>query len=90
MLKNPFIHIPGIGAVTEQRLWASGITSWDSPLKATPGNLSAGRKNVITKELTNPDIISNRVILHFYQIFCLQTNPGAYFQNSENRLSIWI
>lgn len=28
MLKNTFIHIPGIGVVTEQRLWRSGITDW--------------------------------------------------------------
>jgi len=29
MLQNTFCHIPGIGASTEQRLWAAGITSWD-------------------------------------------------------------
>lgn len=29
MLKNTFIHIPGIGNITEQRLWESGIQHWD-------------------------------------------------------------
>ena len=29
MLKNTFIHIPGIGHITEQRLWESGIQHWD-------------------------------------------------------------
>jgi uncharacterized protein len=29
MLKNTFMHIPGIGNITEQRLWESGIHHWD-------------------------------------------------------------
>ena len=29
MLKNTFLHIPGIGIKTEKRLWKSGIYSWD-------------------------------------------------------------
>jgi uncharacterized protein len=28
MLTSTFIHIPGVGPITEQRLWASGVTSW--------------------------------------------------------------
>ncbi|WP_457577262.1 ribonuclease H-like domain-containing protein [Desulfomarina sp.] len=28
MLKQTFLHIPGIGAKTEKRLWEAGITSW--------------------------------------------------------------
>jgi hypothetical protein len=29
MLHNTFIHIQSIGAVTEQKLWDSGIHNWD-------------------------------------------------------------
>jgi uncharacterized protein YprB with RNaseH-like and TPR domain/predicted nuclease with RNAse H fold len=29
MLEQTFIHIPGIGKLTERELWASGIHSWD-------------------------------------------------------------
>lgn len=29
MLESTFIHLPGIGAGTEKRLWAQGITTWD-------------------------------------------------------------
>jgi uncharacterized protein len=29
MLQNTFLHIPGIGIKTEQRLWETGIISWD-------------------------------------------------------------
>ena len=30
MLTNTFIHIQSIGAITEQRLWESGIRDWES------------------------------------------------------------
>jgi hypothetical protein len=30
MLKNSFLHIPGIGAETEKKFWGKGIRSWDS------------------------------------------------------------
>ncbi|MEX1351098.1 MAG: hypothetical protein AB1Z31_25600 [Desulfobacterales bacterium] len=30
MLTNTFIHIQGIGAITEQRLWDSGLRDWES------------------------------------------------------------
>jgi predicted flap endonuclease-1-like 5' DNA nuclease len=28
MLTNSFLHIPGIGSVTEKRLWTSGLLDW--------------------------------------------------------------
>jgi len=37
MLKNTFIHTPGIGTKSEQKIWSSGIYSWNDLLK---GNLS--------------------------------------------------
>lgn len=33
MLKNTFVHIPGIGDQTERRLWDEGIISWDDFLE---------------------------------------------------------
>ena len=29
MLKNTFLHMPGVGVITERRLWESGILSWN-------------------------------------------------------------
>ncbi|MEW5803643.1 MAG: ribonuclease H-like domain-containing protein [bacterium] len=29
MLQNSFIHIPGIGEITERRLWTKGLMTWD-------------------------------------------------------------
>lgn len=33
MLKNTFIHVPGLGIKSEQRIWSSGILSWDDLLR---------------------------------------------------------
>ncbi len=33
MLKNTYIHIPGIGATTEKRIWECGIKNWEDYLK---------------------------------------------------------
>ena len=32
MLKHTFIHVPGIGPITEQKLWAQGFLSWQEYL----------------------------------------------------------
>src|SRR4051812_37931255 len=29
MLENSFIHLPGIGAGTEEKFWAQGLRTWD-------------------------------------------------------------
>ncbi|AAM31663.1 ribonuclease H-like domain-containing protein [Methanosarcina mazei] len=33
MLKNTYIHIPGVGKALEQKIWASGIHTWDEFLE---------------------------------------------------------
>jgi hypothetical protein len=47
MLQNTFIHIQGIGAITEQRLWESSLRDWDSIDGDLPTPVSAGRKYFI-------------------------------------------
>jgi len=32
MLKNTFIHVPGLGIKSEQRIWSSGVHCWDDLL----------------------------------------------------------
>ena len=49
MLTNTFIHIQGIGAITEQRLWGSGLRDWDSFLKDLPIPISVGRRYFLEK-----------------------------------------
>jgi uncharacterized protein YprB with RNaseH-like and TPR domain len=47
MLTNTFIHIQGIGAVTEQRLWESGIRDWGSVSNDLPIPVSGGRRHFL-------------------------------------------
>jgi uncharacterized protein YprB with RNaseH-like and TPR domain len=49
MLQNTFIHIQSIGAITEQRLWESGIRDWASINNEVSIPLSAGRKYYLDK-----------------------------------------
>jgi len=49
MLEKTFIHIPGIGAMTERRLWERGIGSWRAALDrvGAPGSFSAARWGLV-------------------------------------------
>jgi uncharacterized protein YprB with RNaseH-like and TPR domain len=49
MLQNTFIHIQSIGAITEQKLWESGIRDWASINNEVSIPLSAGRKYYLDK-----------------------------------------
>lgn len=42
MLKNTFLHIPGVGERTELRLWRSGICSWEDFLRVRQVPLPPG------------------------------------------------
>jgi len=39
MLTSTFIHVPGVGATTEKRLWQNGIRTWADALAASPSDL---------------------------------------------------
>ncbi|MCF8090366.1 MAG: ribonuclease H-like domain-containing protein [Desulfotignum sp.] len=41
MLTNSFIHIPGVGAVTEKRLWTAGLLDWHQVDAAGSCDISA-------------------------------------------------
>jgi hypothetical protein len=43
MLKNTFIHIPGVGVKTEKRLWNSGILDWNNFIETFPDSLPQRR-----------------------------------------------
>jgi uncharacterized protein YprB with RNaseH-like and TPR domain len=49
MLQNTLIHIQGIGAITEQKLWESGLRHWDSFLDDISVPIPAGRKHFLEK-----------------------------------------
>jgi len=49
MLEKTFVHIPGVGYVTERRLWERGICCWGDALACagTPGAFSAERWGLV-------------------------------------------
>ena len=52
MIENTFLHIPGIGMKTEQRLWEAGIHCWDDFTPSRPVKLSPSRMDGINAALT--------------------------------------
>ena len=51
MLKNTFRHIPGIGAITEEKIWNLGILSWDSFRPPYPDRLPEEKIKIIGRYL---------------------------------------
>jgi len=51
MLKNTFLHIPGIGNKTEQQFWDSGIHSWKDFIQNCPIRLSQSKIDTIIRSL---------------------------------------
>jgi hypothetical protein len=47
MLKNTFIHIQGIGEITEKRIWESGIRDWDAFSEGV-ASIPTGRKRMLS------------------------------------------
>ena len=68
MLTNTFCHIPGIAEKTEQRLWDSGVVSWDTALQQMPARLNSRLQkswhNQINKSIDN---YNNRNAKYFYR-----------------------
>jgi uncharacterized protein YprB with RNaseH-like and TPR domain len=49
MLKNTFLHIPGLGLKSEQRIWSSGIHSWDDLLRGNLAFFSQKRTDLLKR-----------------------------------------
>ncbi len=49
MLKNTFLHIPGVGGITEKRFWDSGIHSWQDFTKECPVRLSQSKQETLSR-----------------------------------------
>lgn len=49
MLKNTFLHIPGIGGITEKRFWESGIHNWENFTEDCPIWLSQYKQRTVTR-----------------------------------------
>jgi len=44
MIRNTFLHIPGIGPKTEQNIWAAGVEDWDACFRRDSLKLPAAKR----------------------------------------------
>jgi uncharacterized protein YprB with RNaseH-like and TPR domain len=51
MLKSTFCHVPGIGIQQEQRLWSSGVHSWEEINRIEKAGLSSQTARSITQHI---------------------------------------
>ncbi len=51
MLFHTFVHIPGIGAATERRLWEAGVHHWDDFAAPWPAGFSGRRGEMVRRLL---------------------------------------
>lgn len=51
MLKNTFLHIPGIGAEIEKKFWCKGINNWDSFNPTGQGKSPTKRETIVGEYL---------------------------------------
>ncbi len=70
MIRNTFIHVPGIGPKTEQGFWAAGVENWDAFFKDAALKLSPSKRKTISDALTeswrqldsrNPEFFASRI-----------------------------
>ena len=70
MIRNTFLHIPGIGPKTEQNIWAAGVDDWDAFFSRESLNLSAAKRQKMAVELSesvhqldrrNPNFFADRL-----------------------------
>ena len=99
MLSNSFIHIPGIGAITEKRFWESGIYSWGDFTVDCSIRLSQSKKDTIARYLLeshahlnsgNPRYFSDllRTNQH-WRLFPDFRHSMAYLDIETTGLNIW-
>ena len=86
MLQNTFIHIQSIGAITEQRLWESGLRDWDAFTDDISIPFSGNRKYLLQKgiEESRQHLYQNNPV---YFAKCLPANQSwRFFPEFRNSL----
>jgi len=68
MLQKSFIHLPGVGASTEKRLWDRGVSTWTGLLEQAPSHFTSPRLEVIVERLAKSiEAWEQRNPLFFYE-----------------------
>jgi len=99
MLRNSFIHIPGIGALTEKRFWESGIHNWDDFSADCSIRLSQSKSSTIARYLLeshkylnsgNPGYFSNLLPANqHWRLFPDFRHSMVYLDIETTGLSMW-
>jgi uncharacterized protein YprB with RNaseH-like and TPR domain len=83
MLEHTFIHVPGIGPKTEQRLWQHGILTWNDYLESEQSLFSRGRDAFVRRNLE--DSVVNREDIFYFQDRLSSGNHWRLFDAFRDR-----
>ena len=84
LLQHTFIHIPGIGPKTEQRLWQRGILTWESFLaQGDNGFFSPARHAYVRQHVETS--IKNRDNIRFFGNRLSSANMWRVFDRFKDR-----
>lgn len=99
MLNNTFLHIPGVGPVTEQRFWDAGIHSWKDFIQNAPTHLSQLKLDAFSSCLLesyhhlacgNPNYFSRRLPTgQHWRLFPEFRNSTVYLDIETTGLANW-
>ncbi len=81
MLEHTFIHLPGVGSVTERSLWAQGILTWADALDEDrpPGGFSQTRWDLCRRTLDESSrCLASRDHCHFARCLPAREHWRAY------------
>ncbi len=68
MLRQTFLHVPGVGYRTEERLWRSGIESWEDVATAKGETLPRHLRSVLEGELTKSEGALRRGRYRYFRV----------------------
>ena len=99
MLKNTFLHVPGLGIKSEQRIWSSGIHSWDDLLREDLKCFSLKRADTLRRSIEdskehlsrkNPNFFGTRLPANqFWRLFPEFRKSTAYLDIETTGLDSW-
>jgi uncharacterized protein YprB with RNaseH-like and TPR domain len=99
MLRNTFCHIPGIGLVTEKRLWADGVRCWEDALSWGAGHMTPRRRDRVAACLAesrlheqerNPRYFADRLPANLHwRLFPPFRDDVAYLDIETTGLEPW-
>ena len=99
MLKNTFLHVPGLGIMSERRIWSSGVHSWGDLLRGDCPCFFHTRKDAIKRCIEdsvehlsrgNPNYFGNLLSSnHFWRFFPDFRESAAYLDIETTGLDSW-